>query len=228
MAMSRELLKEAWISGRQGNMSGQSQAKAWALREVWRDGHGEKTYGMLTHIASKLYTSTPPRKKKEHPSVSALGQLFDKMDSDTEWFPGKSDRARHGPAPAINGTNQAIIARSAMTMKENGKEVTYPQLVSHNPKACVNPATNRPVDKKQIYTLLKRKCYDDPDDPEDKWVHDYKLSKRALTEAQVQARYKWASELEGSILKPEWCHQHLIWTDTVSYTHLTLPTILLV
>ena len=91
--MSRqELLKEAWLGGRQGNMSGQTQARAWALREVWKDEHGEKTYGMLTHIASKLYTITPPRKKKEHPSSSALAQLFDKMDSDKEWSPGKRDQ----------------------------------------------------------------------------------------------------------------------------------------
>ena len=113
MAMSRqELLKEAWMGGREGNMSGQTQARAWALREVWRDEHGEKTYGMLTHIASKLHTITPPSKKKEHPSPSALSQLFDKMDNDKEWLPGKSDQAKHGPAPAINGTNQAITARS--------------------------------------------------------------------------------------------------------------------
>ena len=52
MAVSRqELLKEAWLGGREGYMSGQTQARAWALREVWRDENGEKTYGMLTHIA---------------------------------------------------------------------------------------------------------------------------------------------------------------------------------
>ena len=214
MAMSKqEVLKEAWMGGREGSMSGQTQAKAWALREVWRDEHGEKTYGMLTHIASKLYTITPPRKKKEHPSPSALSQLFDKMDNDEEWFPGTSDQAKHGPAPAITGTNQAIIARSAMNMKENGGEVTYPEVVAHNPKACVNPDTERPVDKKVIYKLLKRRCHDDPDDPEDTWAHDYRCSKKALTEGKIEARYKWASELEGNILKPEWCYQHLIWTD---------------
>ena len=47
------------------------------------------------------------------------------MDNDKEWLPGKSDQARHGPAPAINGANQAIIVRSAMNMKENDEEVTY-------------------------------------------------------------------------------------------------------
>jgi len=209
----QELLKEAWISGREGSMSGQTQAKAWALREVWKEEHGETAYGMLIHIPSKLYTITPPRGKKEHPSPSALKQLFAKMDHDGDWFPGKSDQVKHGPAPALNGTNQAIIARSAMNLKEKGKEVTYPKVVSHNPKACVNPATNRPVDKKVIYSLLKKRCHDDPNDPADKWVHDYRHSKNALTEPQIEKRFKWSSELEGNILKPQWCYQHLIWTD---------------
>ena len=43
MSKSRqELLKEAWLGGREGYISGQTQAKAWALREVWKDEHGEK------------------------------------------------------------------------------------------------------------------------------------------------------------------------------------------
>ena len=213
--MSRqELLKEAWLGGREGTMSGQTQARAWALKEVWKEDHGEKnTYGMLGHIASKLYTITPPRKKKENPTPSAVRQLFEKMDNDKEWFPGKTDRVKFGPEPAINGTNQAVIARSAMNMKEKGAEVTYPQVVAHNPKACLNPGTNRPVHKKQIFKIIKKRCCDDPNDPEDTWVHDYRCSKKALTEPQIQARYKWASELTGNILKPEWCYQHLIWTD---------------
>ena len=213
MATSRQkLLKEAWLSGRVGNLSGQGQAKAWALREVWRDEHGEKTYGMLTHIASKLHTITPGR-KKEHPSPSALSQSFDRMDDDKDWYPGKQDERKFGPDPAINGTNQAIIAKTAMHMKASGIEVTYPTVVSHNPKACLNPETNRPVGRKVIYTLLKKRCHDDPNDPEDKWNYDYRNSKNALTEAQIEARFKWASELEGNILKPEWCYQQLIWTD---------------
>ena len=123
------------------------------------------------------------------------------MDNDQEWFPGKSDQARYGPAPALNGTNQGITARSAMTMKESGKEVTYPQIVAHNAKARVNPATNRPVHKKQIYKVLKRRCHDDPNDPEDKWVHDYRLSKKALTVPQIKqgtnGHWSWRGTFSG-------------------------------
>ena len=81
-----------------GCMSGQTQAKAWALREAWRDEHGDATCGMLTHTASKLYVISPPKEKKEHPTPSALAQLFQKIDSDKEgWFPGKNDQKKRGP-----------------------------------------------------------------------------------------------------------------------------------
>ena len=97
--MSRqELLREAWVGGMVGCMSGQTQAKAWALREAWRDEHGDTTYGMLTHIASKLYVISPPKAKKEHPTTSALTQFFQKIDSDKEgWFPGKNDQKKRDP-----------------------------------------------------------------------------------------------------------------------------------
>ena len=35
----QETLQSAWTGGRQGKMSALNQAKAWALREAWRDGH---------------------------------------------------------------------------------------------------------------------------------------------------------------------------------------------
>ena len=53
----------------------------------------------------------------------------------------------------------------------------------------------------------------DSNDPEDTRSYDYRSSQKALTEPQIQARLKWASEVIGNILKPEWCYQHLIWTD---------------
>ena len=213
MAVSKQkLLQEAWLSGREGTMSAQTQARAWALREAWRD-EGNSDYGMCTHIASKLYTIAPPKTKKEHPSAAAIQQLFQKIDQDKAWFPGKSAQVQYGPAPAINGTNQSIIARSAMNLKEKGKEPTYSTLVAHNPEASKNPTTNRPVDKKQLYKLLKKLCYDDAKDPEDKWVHDYRNAKSALTEDQMKARLKWAKEIPKELLKPQWCFKNLIWTD---------------
>ena len=144
MAASKQtVLKEAWLGGMVGCMSGQTQAKAWALREAWKDEHGDKTYGMLTHIASKLHVISPPRAKKEHPTTSALNQFFQKVDSDKEGrFPGKNDQKKRGPDPVINGTNRNVIARSAMILKQKGKELTYPLVVAHNKEASQNPQTN--------------------------------------------------------------------------------------
>ena len=61
--------------------------------------------------------------------------------------------------------------------------------------------------------LLKKRCYDDATNPEDTWVRDYRLSKNVSIEPRIKARYKWAWELQGDILNPEWCHKRLIWTD---------------
>ena len=126
----------------------------------------------------------------------------------------KSDQTKHGPEPCINGTNRNVIARTAMYMKEQDEEeVTYSSIIAHNPKASLNPNTGKPVSKKVLYNLLKRHCYDDCNNPEDKWIHDYRFSKKALTEKQIEARYNWAWQLEGNILNPQWCWQNLIWTD---------------
>ena len=44
MAKSRqELLRAAWLEGSNGNMSALTEARAWALREAWKDEHGDKT-----------------------------------------------------------------------------------------------------------------------------------------------------------------------------------------
>ena len=67
---------------------GQTQAKALALREAWKDEHGDKTYGMLTHIASKLYVISPPKaKKNEH-------QFSSKIDEKSSENPRKTEPNR--------------------------------------------------------------------------------------------------------------------------------------
>ena len=53
MTSRQELLREAWLGGRTGSLSALSEAKAWALREVWRES-GKPDHGMLSFIASKV------------------------------------------------------------------------------------------------------------------------------------------------------------------------------
>ena len=66
-------LAQLWRQARDGNLTPWPHARAWALREVWKETHGDKTYGLLSHVASRL--------KKQgggKPSVSAVSQLFQK------------------------------------------------------------------------------------------------------------------------------------------------------
>ena len=54
MADSRQaLLRSAWLDAKDGSLSGREQAKAWALREVWKHD-GKADHGMQTYIAGKL------------------------------------------------------------------------------------------------------------------------------------------------------------------------------
>jgi hypothetical protein len=210
-ASKQDVLREAWLGGREGYLSGMEEARAWALREVWRD-EGKSSYGMLVHIAGKVY-KTSSKKKKEHPTPSALSQLFDRVDADKDWFPGKNDQEQHGPAPALSGTNQTLVARSAMAMKERGEEPTYAKLVASNPKASCNPGTERPVDKKVVYNVLRKRCYDDPNDKSDTWTNSTRCSKNALTEKQIVARHAWAKWMKAKPHSATWYYEKLIWTD---------------
>eukprot|EP00973_Karenia_brevis_P024701 3406376-Karenia_brevis.AAC.1 len=104
-----------------------------------------------------------------HPSREAVRQLLSKMDADPSWYPGKKEGSTPGPASVISGTNQTVIAKSAMAMKARGVEPTYSQIIASNPRAAMNPETKKPVGKKRIYSILESSCYDDPDNPEDTW-----------------------------------------------------------
>lgn len=185
------------------------EAKAWALRESWRD-EGNSDYGMLKHIARRVYKNGSGKK---HPTPSALSQLFEKMDADKDWFPGKSSQEQHGPAPVLSATNQTTVARSAMAMKERGEEPTYAKLVASNPRASLNPETKRPVDKRVLYNVLRKRCYDDANDPKDTWTNSTRCSKNALTEKQIILRYAWAKFMKGLRHTPTWYYEKLIWTD---------------
>ena len=212
-AQKQDLLKELWWGGKPGTMSAQEEARAWGLREAWQEEHGDKTYGMNTWIASKVWKIKDGKKKQEHPTPEALRRLFEKIDSDSEWFPGKCDRVQYGPAPAISGTNQAVIARSAMNMKLQKKEPSYPKLVAANPKAALNPETGEAVDKKVVYNILRKRCYDDPNDPEDTWAHEARHSKEALTPQAMMQRLEWAKKMLDLNHRAAWYYQRVVWID---------------
>ena len=189
-----------------------SEARAWALREVWRD-ENKPEYGMFTFIASKVTKQGNGKKGGGHPSRDAVRKFFEKVDADRHWFPGKSDQTTFGPASVITPTNQAIVARSAMAMAARGKEPTYPELVANNQAALLNPNTQEPVGKKRVYSILEERCYDDPDHPEDTWKHRQKSSKLALTSQDIEKRWQWALHMQSLAWQAWWIYKAIVWTD---------------
>ncbi len=200
------LLRRAWTEAREGNLSAVSQAKAWALREVWRDA-GKGEHGLKTYVAGKLQKAggTDP------PTSAAVHLLFQKMDEDEEWFPGKSSQEKFGPDRGLTGANRAAVARSAMNMKEQGVEPTYASVIAACPKAAVNPKTKRPWNKNVIYSVFSEDCYDE--DPEKKWTHKPRYSKTALTPAMEKKRLDFALLVLRWRHTGPWYYNNVVWTD---------------
>lgn len=148
-----------------------------------------------------------------HPGGEALRKMLDKADDDKGWFPGKSAQKTHGPAAAISPALQAVVARSAMAMHARGQEPTYARLVAACPLALQNPQTQEPVGKKRVYAIMKERCYDDPEVPEDLWTHGPRHSKQALTEVAQRLRCEWSLAMQGDGRTPAWYYKNLVWTD---------------
>ena len=95
------------------------------MKHAWEVTHEDKqTYRRSAWIAERLYVEGSPKKK---PSPQSTGQLLTKMD-DPEWFPGKicGSGSLGGRPLVLSETKRAVIARSAMSLKEKGVEPTYP------------------------------------------------------------------------------------------------------
>ena len=103
------------------------------------------------------------------PTPSAVQNLLEKVDEDPEWYLGKAQVKQRGPKPVATPRNQNVVAQSAMSMKARGEEPTYAALVATNPVALLNPDTGFPVGKKRVYDIMNKRCYDDPEIPEDTW-----------------------------------------------------------
>jgi hypothetical protein len=105
-----------------------------------------------------------------------------------------------------------------MAMKNRGEEVTYAKLVSATPKALANKDTEAPVDKNVVYKILRKRCYDSVDDPDDTWKHNLRLSQNALTDGQKAERQTWGLGFQENDIRKKrrtanWFYHNLVWTD---------------
>ena len=83
---AQEALRSAWLNGTEDRLCGREQAKAWALREVWLE-QGNTMYGCYSFVAERVRKTKDGKPTGDHPSKGALGEFFQKVDSDPDWFP---------------------------------------------------------------------------------------------------------------------------------------------
>ena len=210
VVMANASLKDLWTTAKDGNLSPLEQSRAWALREVYREmGTPEKK--LYTMVAAKLKKAGPGNKAS---TPRAVLKMFKKIDEDEEWYPGKVAEGR-GRKPALSGLARNAIKRSAEAMKSNGGEPTYNLVCGSCPEAVKNPDTNKPVDKKRVYDVFRKECYDDgADEP---WTHRRRLQKNALPDVVIQQRLKWQKWMEGLGHTAEWYYKNLIWIDLCNH-----------
>ena len=201
----QDLLGKAWTGGRNGTLSAMSEAKAWALREAWR-AQGNGDWGVITFASERVL-----KIGGGNPGEAAISKFFKKVDSESEWFPGKSNQTQFGPDPALTGQAKNAIAQAAMAMKKRKIEPTFPRILAACPQAVVNPDTGKPVGKKRIYDVFRALCYDE--DPVHPWSHRTRFSKKALTEVQMEKRLECAHAVQELRHTAKWYFDKVVYTD---------------
>ena len=193
------------MGGPAGHLCALEQAKAWALREVWAE-EGKSNYGMLAFVAKRVVKNDGSR-----PTTQALAQLFERIDSDDEWFPGKQNGEKRGRKRVLSGAKASAVCRAAKAIKSAGSEVTYPLVCANATQAVRNPGTGQPVSKHAVYDCLRTGCYDKV--PEKKWANRRRLGRTALTSKMIERRLAWAVFMQTLALTSDWCYQNLVWVD---------------
>ena len=145
-------LRQSWNGSVDGRLCGREQAKAWALREVWRS-EGKRDYGLFEFVASRIRKTRDGQPIGDHPSTAAVLQLFQKMDDDPEWLSGKHSDKKRGRKRVIIGGKLTAIRSAAKRLKREGTDPTYAAAVAACPNATLNPGTKEPVDKHDLHGI---------------------------------------------------------------------------
>ena len=134
--MDQEALRRAWLDAPANRLCAWEVAKALGLREASKDIHSGNVN--LPWIAARV-----AKVDGGNPSRSALHQLFDKIDVDPEWFPGKKWHETR-TKPLLTEAKRRCIAASAMAVKTNsGQEPVVDAIILACPVAAVDEACYR-------------------------------------------------------------------------------------
>ena len=205
MSINQDSLRELWHSAPQGRLSAWETAKALGLREASKELHGGTPN--LPWIAARV-----TKIGGGNPGTSALCELFQKVDADSDWFPGKHGGAKRGRKPLLTPAKRRCIAKSAMAAKRNRQEEPCVAAVVHAcPKATLNPETKLPFCEKTIRKVFTEDCYDF--DPEHPWRFQHTLQKVYLPNPVKELRLAMAKYLLRHGPDPPWWAQQVVWFD---------------
>ena len=211
---SQNELESLWLQAPEGKLCGREQAKAWALREVWKS-EGKGDYGMLTFIASKLMKNKDGKPSpNEQPTKGSVKEFFEKIDADANWFPGKQSDTRRGPKRVLSGVKITAIVSACKKMRKEEDEATYNEVVARCPLATMNPETGEPVDKKLVYRVFRENCHDEGAD--DNWDHLTLMAQTALDEPAMARRFLFAQHMKSLRHTAGWFYNHVVWVDLCS------------
>ena len=112
-------LEGLWHSASPGHLSPWQQALALGMRHASKDVYGGHV--CVKWIASKLRKTDASGKaySDEAPKHSSVSGLFQKVDADPRWYPGKISGTKRGPKPVLTGTKRARIAASPILPRQS-------------------------------------------------------------------------------------------------------------
>ena len=121
-------LQDPWKTGRHGDLSPLEQPKVVAYRDVYRD-LGQPVEYTIGEKVAKIGGG--------YPSGEAIRRFIQRVDHDSEWYPGKSYQVKHGPAPALNSTKRQPVRRSERDGGQEGGDRA--QLQEHKSRSARKP-----------------------------------------------------------------------------------------
>ena len=149
---------ELWLQAPPSRLAPKEQLRAVALRDAMQEfGDDSANY---QRIANKLTVGG-----EGSPSREVVRLLLNRVDEDSDWYPGKSYQAKHGPAPLLSPAKCRAIATSMMAAKKRGHEPSTALAVHLCPTATSNPVTNATFTPKYIRKVFLEDCYDVPPEP---------------------------------------------------------------
>ena len=94
------------------------------------------------------------------PNRNAIRIWREKFAEDPQWHPGKQaeDAEKPGRKKVITKQQEAVIAKSAMSLKRKGIEPTVAAVVSQCPAATLNPETDEAFTAKVILEVFACHC----------------------------------------------------------------------